>query len=203
MNLITLSAILILSQQAIAQTNTTDMGAMPSQSPGTDMRHSDGGLPHYNDGQIATIVKTANDVDIKGGRLAKKRAHRTDVRKFAQLMINDHSAANRKLDKIVSDIGLNKTETDDSRKMKDMAKATTDHLKSVKKRDFDYEYIQSELAMHQQVLTDLENNLIPQVKNDNFRKYLNEVHAKVSDHLERAKKIDTAMSTDRTMSSNH
>ena len=41
-----------------------------------------------NDAQIASIVVTANHVDIDAGKLARASAN-ADVKKFAQLMIDD------------------------------------------------------------------------------------------------------------------
>jgi putative membrane protein len=45
------------------------------------------------DAQIASIVVTANQVDIDAGKLARASAN-ADVKKFAQLMIDDHTGVN-------------------------------------------------------------------------------------------------------------
>jgi putative membrane protein len=46
---------------------------------------------NINDAQIASIVVTANQVDIDAGKLARTTTANADVKKFAQLMIDDHT----------------------------------------------------------------------------------------------------------------
>ena len=48
-----------------------------------------------NDAQIASIVVTANQVDIDAGELAKSRSTNKDVKAFAELMITDHTGVNK------------------------------------------------------------------------------------------------------------
>ena len=47
------------------------------------------------DAQIASIVVTANQVDIDAGKLAKSRSANRDVKTFAELMVTDHTAVNK------------------------------------------------------------------------------------------------------------
>ena len=46
-----------------------------------------------NDAQIAHIVVTANQVDIDAGKLAASTATNAEVKKFAELMVTDHTAS--------------------------------------------------------------------------------------------------------------
>src|SRR5688572_16003329 len=48
-----------------------------------------------NDAQIASIVVTANQVDIDAGKLAISRSTNDEVKGFAQLMVTDHTAVNK------------------------------------------------------------------------------------------------------------
>lgn len=48
-----------------------------------------------NDAQIASIVVTANQVDIDAGTLAKAKASDVAVRQFGELMVSDHSGVNQ------------------------------------------------------------------------------------------------------------
>src|SRR6476660_7604111 len=48
-----------------------------------------------DDAQIASIVVTANQVDIDAGKLASSMAKRADVKKFGALMVTDHSGVNK------------------------------------------------------------------------------------------------------------
>ena len=48
-----------------------------------------------NDAQIASIVVTANQVDIDAGQLAASRATNDEIRTFARLMVTDHTGVNK------------------------------------------------------------------------------------------------------------
>ena len=54
------------------------------------------------DAQIASIVVTANQVDIDAGTLAKARATKDEVKTFAQLMITDHTGVNKSATDLVT-----------------------------------------------------------------------------------------------------
>ena len=55
-----------------------------------------------NDAQIASIVVTANQVDIDAGKLAKSRSTNKEVKAFAQLMITDHTGVNKSATDLVT-----------------------------------------------------------------------------------------------------
>lgn len=48
-----------------------------------------------NDAQIASIVVTANQVDIDAGQLATSKATNDGITAFARLMVTDHTAVNK------------------------------------------------------------------------------------------------------------
>src|SRR5262245_20633367 len=48
-----------------------------------------------NDAQIASIVVTANQVDVDAGKFAAARTKNDVVRKFAELMVTDHTGVNK------------------------------------------------------------------------------------------------------------
>ena len=47
------------------------------------------------DAQIASIVVTANQVDIDAGKYAERHAHAADVKAFARQMVTDHTGVNK------------------------------------------------------------------------------------------------------------
>src|SRR5262245_12800460 len=47
-----------------------------------------------SDAEIADIVLTANTIDIDAAKLAKDQSKNAEVKKFAALMIKDHTASN-------------------------------------------------------------------------------------------------------------
>ncbi len=55
-----------------------------------------------NDAQIASIVVTANQVDIDAGKLAESKTSTADVKAFAQQMVTDHTGVNKQAIELVT-----------------------------------------------------------------------------------------------------
>jgi putative membrane protein len=55
-----------------------------------------------DDAQIASIVVTANQVDIDAGEFAKARSTNAEVKKFAELMIEAHAGVNKSATALVT-----------------------------------------------------------------------------------------------------
>ena len=48
-----------------------------------------------NDAQIASIVVTANQVDIDAGKVAQSKGSNAEVKAFGKQMVTDHTAVNK------------------------------------------------------------------------------------------------------------
>ena len=67
------------------------------------------------DPQIAAIVVAANQVDIDAGNLAAKKTKNAEVKKFAELMVKDHTAVNKSAVDLVTKLKVTPEETDTSK----------------------------------------------------------------------------------------
>ena len=70
-----------------------------------------------NDAQIASIVVTANQVDVDAGRLAAARSKNPEVKKFAQLMVADHTGVNKQAVDLVTRLKVTPQDNDTSRSL--------------------------------------------------------------------------------------
>src|SRR5687767_15686838 len=70
------------------------------------------------DGQIASIVVTANAVDVDAGELAKVRATNNEVKAFAQLMITDHKGVNKAATDLVTKLKVTPQDNSTSQSLK-------------------------------------------------------------------------------------
>jgi putative membrane protein len=146
-----------------------------------------------NDAQIAEIAVTANNVDIKNGKLAKSESKNKAVKDFAQEMITDHTGVNKKAEALVHKLKVKPEESADSKSMKDEGDAAMKKLKGLKGAEFDKAYIENEVTFHQQVLDALDKTLIPNAKNAELKNLLTTVRPVIANHLEHAKKIQASM----------
>jgi len=141
------------------------------------------------DAQIVAIVTAANTADIDAGKMAKSKTKNADVKKYADLMVKDHTAMNAAGAKVAKKAAITAEENDTSKKMKDDATASTEKLKAAPPAEFDKAYIESEIMMHQMVLDALDNSLIPSAQNADLKKALEDARTKVQAHLDAAKTI--------------
>src|SRR6266542_6350332 len=71
-----------------------------------------------NDAQIASIVVTANQVDVDAGQLAKARSTNTEVKRFAELMILAHTEVNKSATALVTKLKVTPEDNATSQSLK-------------------------------------------------------------------------------------
>ena len=87
---------------------------------------------NISDAQIASIVVTANQVDIDAGKLARASAN-ADVKKFAQLMIDDHTGVNKSATELVTRLKVTPEDNPTSQSLKSEGDKNIAHLKTLKR----------------------------------------------------------------------
>jgi putative membrane protein len=85
--------------------------------------------------------------EVELGKLASSKTPDTDVKNFADMMVKDHSAANRKLEALASSKGINLPTRPDIAQM-----ATKTKLEVLSGQTFDKSYIKSQVKAHQETL---------------------------------------------------
>jgi predicted outer membrane protein len=96
-----------------------------------------------NDAQIASIVVTANQVDIDAGRLAKSRSTNDEVRAFAELMISDHTSVNKSATDLVAKLKVTPQDNPTSQSLK-VNKDLVPHTATSTAGTFDSKNIQAD-----------------------------------------------------------
>jgi putative membrane protein len=148
-----------------------------------------------NDAQIASIVVTANQVDVDAGKLAASTSKNAEVKKFAQLMVTDHNAVNQQAVDLVTRLKVTPEDNDTSRSLKAGGEKNVAALKALKGAAFDKAYVDHEVAYHQAVLDAVDKTLIPNAKNAELKALLVKVRPAFVAHLEHAKHIASSLGT--------
>jgi putative membrane protein len=146
-----------------------------------------------NDAQIASIVVTANQVDVDAGRLAASASKNADVKKFAQLMVTDHSGVNKQAVDLVTRLKVTPQDNEISQSLKAGGEQNVAALKALKGTAFDKAYVDHEVAYHQAVLDAVDKTLIPNAKNDELKALLVKVRPAFVAHLEHAKHLQASL----------
>jgi putative membrane protein len=145
-----------------------------------------------NDAQIASIVVTANQVDIDAGQLAASRAARDDVKAFARLMVTDHTGVNKAAVELAGKLKVTPQDNPTSQSLKADGAKSRAHLETLQGAAFDKAYVDREVAYHQQVIDALDKTLIPSATNGELKALLVKVRPAFVAHLEHAKRLQAA-----------
>jgi putative membrane protein len=151
------------------------------------------GAQEINDAQIASIVVTANQVDIDAGELAARTSANAEVRKFAERMITDHKGVNKAAVELVTKLAVTPEDNATSKALKDGGEKNLASLKKLKGAAFDKAYIDHEVAYHTQVLEAVDKTLIPGARNAELKALLVKVRPAFVAHLEHARQIQSSL----------
>jgi putative membrane protein len=142
-----------------------------------------------NDAQIASIVVTANQVDVDAGKIAAAQAADPAVRAFGQQMVTDHNNVNKVAIELVSRLKVVPEDNATSRSLKSDGDKNLSTLRTVSGAAFDkayVAYVDREVAYHQQVLDALDKVLIPGAQNAELKALLIKVRPAFVAHLAHA-----------------
>ena len=157
--------------------------ALPNQPAENTMNET---TPKLDDGQIAKIVRTANDGEIQQAELAEKKASDPSVKRFARMMIRQHTDVNSKLGRVTKTEHLNLADSSASSELKNGADKTYGDLKGLKGADFDRAYVDAQVKAHQGVLNSIDGQLMPNAKDEKLQSMLKDTRPAVQQHLDHA-----------------
>ena len=146
-----------------------------------------------SDPQIVGIVTTANQIDIDAAKLALKKTKNDQVKQFAQQMIDDHTNLQKSVNGLGAKLGVKPEPSDTSKALKSAAADETKKLQGLKGSAFDSEYINHEVAYHQQVIDAAGKVLIPNAKNAELKGALQSAAPLFQGHLEHAQKLQSSL----------
>ena len=145
------------------------------------------------DPQIAAIVVTANQVDIDAGTVAEERGKSAEVKQFGRQMVAAHTGVNKQAVELVTRLKVTPQDNATSQSLKAGGDANVAHLKTLNGDQFDREYVDHEVAYHQQVLDAVDKVLIPSAANAELKALLVKVRPAFVAHLEHAKQLQASL----------
>ena len=137
------------------------------------------------DEQIAAITDDANSAEIAQGKLAEQKAKDQRVKSFASKMVKHHSEAKEKQAKL----NLKTSASPISLDLEKGAANTLTTLTSTSGSAFDAAYMNAQVEEHQKVLDTINRELLPNVKSNDLKAYLDDIKPTVESHLKEAQRI--------------
>lgn len=145
------------------------------------------------DAQIASIVVTANQVDIDAGKLAAMKGTHADVKAFGKQMSSDHAGVNKAAVELVTKLNVAPMDNPTSQALKAGGEKNVANLKTLEGAAFDKAYIDQEVGYHEQVLAAVDKTLIPSSQNAELKALLVKVRPAFVAHLEQAKRVQASL----------
>lgn len=171
----------------VAVSDTTVAAAMAdtTASAGAVATKSD-----WTDAQILAFAHAANQGEIEEAKIAQHKATNPAVKKFAALMIADHTKMDADGKALASKLAItpDTSKSDVTDLMKDGQKAIKDLNDKKSGKDFDEDYMGKQVDTHQKVLDKL-NDASQSAKAPALKTAVEEAIAKVQGHLTEAKAI--------------
>lgn len=144
-----------------------------------------------SDAEVIGVTKAANDGEVQMAELALKKASAIDVKQFAGVMKAKHQKALQGDKSLEAKTKIQAVESDVSEYLKSDTDKTLAELRDKSGGDFDRAYIDAQVKAHKDVLTALDNRLIPSAENGEVKAMLGEMRRTVADHLTKAEAIQS------------
>lgn len=146
-----------------------------------------------NDLEIAHVAYTAGDIDIRYAHLALALSESPAVRDFAETMIRDHGAVNRRALALVEKLDITPQDNPVSRQLSEQAAGIRAELMALDGDAFDRRYAANELAYHQFVNGAVEGVFIPNAQNAELKALLGAALETFKAHEAHAEAIDATL----------
>lgn len=146
------------------------------------------------DHQIVEVMKIVNHVEIEAAKLAKIKAKTSQVKTYAESMVTEHEKSSAEETSLTKRIGIKAKSNDMAKGLKKDAKVNLADLKRIKGLDFDKAFIKMQISMHQGLLNDLDEKLIPAAQNSYLKEYLQTTRAHVTEYLSNAQDVQIDIS---------
>ncbi|ARG31200.1 hypothetical protein B7L41_08220 [Acinetobacter baumannii] len=143
---------------------------------------------NLTDSQIFKILSTANNGEIKQAKTALPKLKMDEAKKYAEMMIKEHSANEKNAQALASRLQLISQTSNLSKSLQNDSDKIVSKLNQITS-DTDKNYMMSQVKVHRKVLTIIDKQLIPNTKNSELKNMLVQTRDAVAKHLKAAEDI--------------
>jgi putative membrane protein len=177
------------ADSGMAATSKADSAATTSSSAGGEPTNAP-----LSDANIVALISEANNAEIQAAQMAETKATNPSVRKFAQLMIQDHRQMQAQGDQVAKAISVTPQPPANDSLAAHVQQEQSQLSSLAKGPDFDRAYINDQVADHQTVLAML-NQFDTQAQAPQLKTLIEKAIPKVQSHLDRAQKLQSTLGT--------
>ena len=167
---------------------TTD--TLATTPPATAATPATGDMANaWTDANVVDVLTVANQGEIDYSQVGVDKATNPSVKQFAQLMVKDHGTMLDAVKSLATKLNVTPAANDKvSDLQKENQKDIADLNGKAAGKDFDHEFMEEQVDMHQETL-DLLNDLDGKTTNADLKAAIAEAKPKVQAHLDQAKAI--------------
>ncbi|MDC5597448.1 DUF4142 domain-containing protein [Acinetobacter baumannii] len=143
---------------------------------------------NLTDSQIFKILSTANNGEIKQAKTALPKLKMDEAKKYAEMMIKEHSANEKNAQALASRLQLISQTSNLSKSLQNDSDKIVSKLNQITS-DTDKNYMMSQVKVHRKVLTIIDKQLIPNTESSELKNMLVQTRDAVAKHLKAAEDI--------------
>ncbi len=143
---------------------------------------------NLTDSQIFMVLSTANNGEIKQAKTALPKLKMDEAKKYAEMMIKEHSANEKNAQALASRLQLISQTSNLSKSLQNDSDKIVSKLNQITS-DTDKNYMMSQVKVHRKVLTIIDKQLIPNTKSSELKNMLVQTRDTVAKHLKAAEDI--------------
>ena len=166
--------------------NTTD--TLASTPPATATTPTTDANSGWTDANVVDVLTVANQGEVDYSQIGVDKATNASVKQFAQTMVKDHSTMLDAVKSLASRLNVVPASNDKANDLKEENTKDINDLNAKTGKDFDKEFMEEQVDMHQETL-DLLNDLDGRTTNADLKAAIAEAKPKVQAHLDQAKAI--------------
>jgi putative membrane protein len=146
-------------------------------------------LAAANDGRTVGMFLMANNIELSFARIAFTNAASEEVKVFARRMLTDHTQMIDGTRALVAAQDLEPRDDMATRDLRDVSTLERDSLRELTGRAFDSTYVAMELQRHRDMLSIIDDVLLPRARNDQLRDMLAQMRPIISAHIAHAQQL--------------
>lgn len=121
---------------------------------------------------IISVLRSVHAMELETSRLAVERAQSAEVREFARSMVREHENAERQLERVALERGIDPAQNSLSQQLRLNIQPTLASLRQQQGAAFDEAYLRQQISAHEFALFTLETSLLPATSDGALRELL-------------------------------
>jgi putative membrane protein len=142
-----------------------------------------------SDAEKVHVLSTANNGEKAIAQLALERSTNPAVQEFARKMIDEHDALDAQTKDLASRENLTPTPNPVSEKLQLDVNSKLSKLSEKSGAEFDKAFVDANIDAHKKVISEVENELIPNAQNGALKGMLKDAQPKLKSHLDHAEAL--------------